>query len=79
MTKFAFLPDTRNFLKICDYKTDLLFIKKWLTFFSWLGSYLEMIKFQSGPSFPGGWGEVAKCYQGGLITPRVSKMAAEHG
>lgn len=59
MTKFAFLPDTRNFLKICNYKTDLLFIKKWLTFFHGWGSYLEVIKFQSGPSSPGGWGGVA--------------------
>lgn len=37
MTKFSFLPDTRNFLKICNYKTDLLFIKKWLIFFFMIG------------------------------------------
>lgn len=45
MTKFIFLPDTRNLSKkICNYKTDLLLIKRLLAFFSWLCSYLERIQ-----------------------------------
>lgn len=34
MIKFVFLSDIRNLSKkICNYKIDLLFIKKWLAFF----------------------------------------------
>ena len=59
MMKFIFLPDTRNLSKkICNYKTDLLFIKKWLTFFSpWLDSFLEMTPIFNWALFSWGGGE----------------------
>lgn len=79
MTKFSFLPDTRNFLKICNYKTDLLFIKKWLIFFFMIGVLFRDDKVSIWTLFSWRAGEVAKCYQGGLMSPGVSKMAAEHG
>ena len=67
MMKFIFLPDTRNLSKkICNYKTDLLFIKKWLTFFfPWLDSFLEMTPIFNWALFS--WRGVGGVGRGGLV------------